>query len=124
MEDGLPFRVIDRTGRNLHWVAINDKRANTVKAFYDSKDCRIIVCPRTNGSGSPQDITSRPCHSEGQDGFFRLKDEVHEWLVNAGLERAYQFEFRYANNSFEPNWCVGFLDKDKAALFKLAWAPQ
>lgn len=124
MEDGLPFRVIDPTGRNLHWVAVNDKRANTVKAFYDSPDCRIIVCPRTNGPGSPQDIVTRPCHSEGADGFFRLKDEVHEWLVNAGLERAYQFEFRYANNSMQPNWCVGFLDKDKAMLFKLAWAPE
>jgi hypothetical protein len=64
---------------------------------------------------------SRPCHSEGHDGFFRLKDEVHEWLVNAGLERAYQFEFRYANNSMEPGWHVGFLDKDQAMLFKLAW---
>lgn len=100
---------------------VNDKRANTVRAFYDSDACRIEVCPRPGGNGQPQDNVSRPCHSEGQDGFFRLKDEVHEWLVNAGLERAYQFEFRYANNSFEPGWHVGFFDKDKAALFKLAW---
>lgn len=121
MEDGLPFRVIDRTGRNLHWVAINDKRANTVREFYNSPECRIIVCPRRNGEGSSQDIVSRPCFSEGHDGFFRLKDEVHEWLVSAGLERAYQFEFRYANNSMDPHWCVGFLEKNKAALFKLAW---
>lgn len=129
MEDGLPFRVIDRSGRNLHWVLINDKRANTVREFYESEACRIVVCPRVNVKPldglvlhmGPQDIVSRPCYGEGRDGFFRLKDEVHEWLVNAGLERAYQFEFRYANGSKEPGWYVGFLDKDQATLFKLAW---
>jgi hypothetical protein len=121
MEDGRPFRVIDPSGRNLHWVLINDQRANTVREFYESDACRIVVCPRRNGEFGTQDLVSRPCFSEGRDGFFRLKDEVHEWLVNAGLERAYQFEFRYANGSMEPGWHVGFLDKNSAMLFKLAW---
>jgi hypothetical protein len=118
-----PFRLLDRSGRSLVWVMINDKRAHTVREFYHSPECHITVCPRRNGAGSPQDNTSRPCHSEGQDGFFRLKDEVHEWLANCGMERAYQFEFRYANDDREPGWHVGFheYDKDKAAMFKLAW---
>lgn len=117
-----PFRVLDRTGRSLVWVMINDKRANTVRSFYESSECRIVVCPRIRGDCSPQDLM-RPCHKEGHDGFFRLKDEVHEWLVNCSMERRYQFEFRYANDSMEPGWHVGFLpeDSDKAALFKLAW---
>lgn len=120
----IPFRLLDRSGRSLIWVKVNDKRANTVKAYYESDECRIVVCPRPDGPGQRQDNISRPCHSEGHDGFFRLKDNVHEWLVNCGMERRYQFEFRYANNDFEPGWHVGFLpeDKDKAMLFKLAWS--
>jgi hypothetical protein len=117
-----PFRLLDRTGRSLIWVKVNDKRANTVRDFYNGPDCRIVVCPRPDGPYQPQDLI-RPCHKEGMDGFFRLKDEVHDWLVDTGLERRYQFEFRYANDDMEPGWHVGFLpeDRDMAALFKLAW---
>ena len=122
MEDGLPFRVIDRTSRNLFWVMINDNRANTDKEFYNSHECHIIVCPRPDGPGQPQDIISRPCFNDGKNRYFRLKDEVHSWLLNAGLERAYQFEYRYTESGIL-GWYVGFLDKAQAALFKLAWAP-
>lgn len=117
-----PFRLLDRTGRSLIWVKVNDKRFSTHQAAYDSAECRIIMCPREDGAGSPPDIVSRPCFSEAGI-FFRLKDEVHDWLAGIGMERRYQFEFRYANGEMEPAWYVGFLeeDRDKAALAKLTW---
>ena len=117
-----PFRLLDPSGRSLVWVKINTDRAHTNQAFYDSDDCRIVLCPRPDGPGSPQDL-SRPCHKEGMHTFFRLRDEVHEWLENVGLGRGYQFEFRYANNELTPGWHVGFMpwNSDIAALFKLAW---
>ena len=117
-----PFRLLDRSGRSLTWVKINDKKFSTSRAAYDSDECRIVMCPRINGDGGSPDIITRPCHSN-EGIFFRLKDEVHEWLTVIGMGCRYQFEFRYANGSMEPGWHVGFLesDNDKAALFKLAW---
>lgn len=116
-----PFRLLDRSGRSLTWVKINDQKFSVNRADHASEQCRIMMCPRPRPDGPP-DIVSRPCHSF--DGiFFRLKDEVHEWLASIGMDRRYQFEFRYANGSMEPAWHVGFLeeDNDKAALFKLTW---
>jgi hypothetical protein len=118
-----PFRLLDPSGRDLVWVEINDIRAHSDQAFYNGPDCRIVICPRPENFG-PQDIVSRPCFKGSREGFFRLRDEVHEWLVEtfAGESR-YQLEFRYAQGAKEPQWCVGFLpqDKDRAALFKLTW---
>jgi hypothetical protein len=115
----VPFRCLDRSGRSLVWVLLHEgKKFHTDRAHYASPACKIELCPRPNGKGQPQDITSRPCHSEGGDGFFRLKDEVHDWLENANTY--YQLDFRY-NDDAVLGWHVGFAEKDHAMLFKLAW---
>lgn len=117
-----PFRLLDPSGRSLIWVKINSKRAHTEINFYESDECRIILCPRSEGPDWSQDL-HRPCHRESADGFFRLRDEVHEWLEVMGLGSRYQFEFRFANNDPKPGWHVGFYTRDSAiaALFKLTW---
>ena len=117
-----PFRLLDPSGRSLIWIKINDEKYSVSRPDYESDSCRIAMCPRSHGSGSPPDIVTRPCHSYNGT-FFRLKDEVHGWLAGIGMERRYQFEFRYVNGAMTPAWHVGFLeaDGDKAALFKLAW---
>jgi hypothetical protein len=133
MEPIRPFRLLDPSGRSLIWVKINSKKFHSNLADFNSPECHIRLCPRPDdseerdgnrprkvGCQSP-DLITRPCHS--QDGMhFRLKDEVHDWLEGMGIR--YQFEYRYANNEFEPAWHVGFFqeEKDLAMAFKLAWS--
>jgi len=117
------FQLLDPSGRNLIWIKfLAGVSWHTLQTAYDSDECKIVFCPRPSKDQVP-DITSRPCHSEGNN-FFRLKEEIHTSLLEMlGGEPRYQLEFRYANNEPEPGWHVGFLekDKDKAMLFKLTW---
>ena len=115
-----PFRLLDPSGRTLVWVLINKGTDFHSKVdAYESDACKIILSPRPGGPGTPQDIVSRPCYAMGSNGFFRLKDDMHEWFETLDLN--YQLEYRYVG--LQDGWYVGFLpeNKDKAALFKLTW---
>lgn len=111
-----PMRLLDRSGRSLHWVMILKGKAwHTNQTVHYSPECLIEICPR-EAEGQPYDILSRPCHSD-QNLSFRLKDEVHGWLEEQ--DTYYQLEYRFLD--MQDGWCVGFLDPKHAVHFKLRW---
>jgi hypothetical protein len=110
-----PFRILDYTGRSLHWVMIAGPTVHKIRSEWDA--CKVLAfCPRPSPNEVP-DLVTRPFHSE--DGmYFRLSDEMHQWLEDANLP--YQLEFRYVGMT--AGWHVGFREKEQAAMFKLSVA--
>jgi len=99
--------------RVLHWVMIDEPDAHR-DHLAGRRETQIVRCPYDH-TGNFQ-IVERPSFKEAMT-FWQVSDAIHEWIVDMGFR--YAIDRRWDGSEF--GWKVGFLTRQEAMAFKLAW---
>lgn len=114
----------DPLGEKLVWVRLRQVPVDTQELF-DNRHTSIIHTI-SNGLMSSWKTCNRPWRwIELHNAKFVLREDVHLWLKEKGLEWRYQIaQHHYTHSS--PGWHVGFHrdDSDVSILFKLTWGSE
>lgn len=99
--------------RVLYWVKIDEPEAHR-DHLTGKRDTQIVRCPYDHSKN--YQIVERPSFKEGMT-FWQVTNDLHDWIVRMGFH--YAIDRRWDGSEF--GWKVGFLTKQEAAAFKLAW---
>jgi hypothetical protein len=107
----------------LYWVEVDNDTAHRI-AFYlrgFNSELAIQLVPWADDGSKQLRSDDIPDHQQGSS-YYRLNDPQREWLEAQGWDYALSLEWNGKNGSeLARNWCVAFLNRRHAVIFKLVW---